>query len=73
MSSNNSCSNTSESCDIAENLIQTEVSNLQVLSETIKKSPGENVRVDLKVLDERDSPTIAFLKIDITNQTVRAS
>lgn len=73
MSSNNSCSNTSESCDITENLIQTEVSNLQVLSETIEKSPGENVQVNLNVFDERNSSTIAFLKIDIVEPTVSTS
>lgn len=55
------------------NLIQTEVSNLSVSSEPIEKSPGENVQVELKVLDEQKSLTIAFLKIDVIddNEKVR--
>ena len=68
MSSTNNCSDNSVPCDItAKNLIQTELSSLNVTSTDIRKSPGENVQVYLDVVDERDSSTIAFLKIDIAD------
>ena len=68
MTSTNNCSDNSGPCNItATNLIQTELSSLNVTSNKIEKSPGENVRVHLDVFDERDSPTIAFLKIDVAD------
>ena len=65
MNSTNNCSDNSVPCTITKNLIQTELSSLNVTSNTIEKSPGENVRVGLDVFDERNSSTIAFLKIDV--------
>ena len=68
MSSTNNCSDNSGSCNnTATNLIQTELSSLKVTSTVIRRSPGETVQVGLDVFDERDSPTIAFLKIDIAD------
>ena len=67
MNSTNDCSDdTISPCNNrSKNLIQTELSSLDVKLKSIERSPGENVQVDLNVSDERDSPTIAFLKIDI--------
>ena len=49
-------------------LIQTELSELNLDRDLlVEKSPGENVRVRLDVLDERENQTIAFLKIDIAD------
>ena len=49
-------------------VIQTELSELNLDRDLlVEKSPGENVRVSLGVLDERNNQTIAFLKIDIAD------
>ena len=65
MNSTNNCSNNiSEQCNNTDSLIQTEVSRLDVMQDAYESSPGENVQVSLNVFDERNSSTIAFLKID---------
>ena len=63
MNSINNCSDSNKDCK-TDSLIQTEVSELDVIEDAGGKSPGENVRVSLNVSDERNSSTIAFLKID---------
>ena len=65
MNSDNNCSNdTNEQCNNTDSLIQTEVSRLDIMQDAYESSPGENVQVSLNVFDERNSSTIAFLKID---------
>jgi len=69
-SNTNDCRN-DVSDDEFGNLIQTEVSNIEInrtTSDYIEKSPGENVEINLRATDEQDISTIAFLQIGIDDE-----
>jgi len=50
------------------NVIQTEVSSIEINSGLIEKSPGENVEINLRATDEQNISTIAFLQIGIDDE-----
>jgi len=72
---NSSNTNTCSDGEDRNNLIQTEVSRIRIMNESMytKKSPGENVVINLEAVDEQDISTIAFLQIGVEEHGIDVS